>query len=218
MDAIEIRLNTLAQSGPLTTDKGLALASEIADLVERLAAPLEEVGDFEQAANLYEQAARAYELAADRVPDADREQVAASGEIWTVRADVIRYRVYTAPVGTAPSFEQQEASTTIELESSPPRPPTGPLKKLADPQDEPWTVTSPSSLIRQSVPLPSSVVKSRPGRWSVAQVPPQKEEVETLTDDKALADAEILGDALKKLDRMRKMLSGKRPSSWQKKP
>jgi hypothetical protein len=204
VDTIQNKLDRLAQTGPLTVAQALELANKVAGQVKQAARPLEESGDFERAAHLYEQAARAFELAAENVPSADREQVTASGELWSVKADVTRYRIYTAPL-ISPT-EQGAGPTTIppltnaQHPSAPPvarpsKPSTGPLAKPIETQDESWTITTPASSSGGLTLLPTTMKKpggARDGRWSVAQVRPPVDESGTP------------GAILKKLDKARK--------------
>lgn len=204
MDTIQDKLDRLAQTGPLTVIQALELANKVADQVKQAATPLEESGDFERAACLYEQAARAFELAAENVPSADREQVIASGELWSVKADVTRYRVYTAPL-ISPAEQGAGPATTPSLPNAqhpsippaarPSKPPTGPLAKPIETQDESWTITTPTSSSSGLTLLPTTMKKSRgvrDGQWSVAQARP-------LVDESG-----ITGAVLKKLDKARK--------------
>jgi hypothetical protein len=204
VDIIQDELDRLAQSGPLTVAQALELANKVADQVKQAAAPLEESGDFEWAAHLYEQAARAFELAAENVPSAGREQVTASGEFWSVKADVTRYRVYTAsPISPAEQGAGPAAGPPrpdVQHPSAPPvarpsKPPTGPLAKPIETQDESWTVTPPASSGSGLALLPTAMKKpggARDGQWSVAQVRPPVDESGTP------------GAVLKKLDKARK--------------
>jgi len=97
MTAIEGKLNLLALSNTLPVDQAIQRAQEIATLVEKAAAPLEEEGHFEEAANLYDKAAQAFESAAHTVSETERGHLYARADFWSAKADVTRYRVYTAP-------------------------------------------------------------------------------------------------------------------------
>lgn len=220
MVTIQNQLDRLAKSDPLTVAQALNLANEIADQVKQAATPLEESGEFERAAYLYDQAARAFEIAAEKVPGADRERVAASGELWSVTADVTRYRVYTAPPfspaeqGAEPIISPpfpgvQQASvppigTTAPVVPTAPvapsRPPTTPLEKLVETQDEPWTVTTPASSRADSASM-KKPGGARDGQWSIAQTSPPVDESGTP------------GALLRKLNKARKKPTGKEHES-----
>jgi hypothetical protein len=192
MDAVQDKLDRLARSGPLSVARALDLANQVADEVQQTAISLEENGEFERAADLYEQVARAFEMVAEKVPSADREQVTALGELWSVKADITRYRVYTAPLGSTaepgpepitpaptPSRRRQDTVPT----DRPLKPPTGPLEKPGEVEDKSWTVTPPPSVTGDAIPLPTAMKKPssvRGGQWSVAQVPPLVDESRTL--------------------------------------
>jgi hypothetical protein len=195
----------------LTAAEALDLAHDIAGQVAQAAAPLEESGEFERAAHLYDQAARAFEIASEKVPSADRERVAASGELWTVKADVTRYRVYTAPPaspeeqppgpGSLPPLP--EAQPTDTHPPTPSRPAATVLDKPVEVQDRPWTVTTPASSRADSTP-PTAIKKpggAGRGQWSIAQTSPLDEESET---------PEAI---LRKLNRARKKPPGKEDES-----
>jgi hypothetical protein len=178
MVTIQDQLDRIAASDPLTAAQALDLANQVADRVEQAAAPLEQRGEFERAALLYDQAARAFEMAAEKVPGADRERVAASGELWSVKADVTRYRVYTAP-----PISPEEQIAILADPAAPSRPPTTPLEKLIETQDRPWTVSTPASSQADATPPPTAIKKpggARQGQWSIAQTSPQVDESETL--------------------------------------
>jgi hypothetical protein len=113
MTAIEGKLDLLAQSGTLPVPQAIQRAQEIAALVEKTAALLEEKGHFEEAADLYEKAAQAFQSAVGKVPDTEREQLYARADFWSAKADVTRYRVYTAPA--TPPVEQPTEPTTNHL-------------------------------------------------------------------------------------------------------
>jgi hypothetical protein len=218
MVTIQDHLDRLAQSDRLTVAQALDLANRIADQVKQAATPLEESGEFERAAYLYDQAARAFEMAADKVPAADRERVTASGERWSVKADVTRYRVFTAPPISLEEGSAEEiaspplpgvqparaAPVTSTGPVAPSRPPTGPLGKPVETQDEPWTVTTSASLRGDSTPLPTAIKRpggARDGEWSIAQTSPLADESETP------------GAILRKLHKARKKPTGKEHES-----
>jgi hypothetical protein len=188
---IEARLDELDRSGPMSVTHALDLAHQVASLVKQAAAPLEEQGHFEQAAELYDQAALAFQLAAGKVPGPDRERMAALEDFWSAKAEVTRYRVYTAPL--VPSADEQpSAPVTGSLRPKPqPESPTPAtpesktprvtLKKPARVQAGRWSVAPTPSPAGES--KPSAFTLKKPGEvqdesWSATQSPPPTERVE----------------------------------------
>lgn len=168
---IEARLDELAQSGPLSVAEAIEQAQGIADLVERTATLLEKDGDLEQAANLYEKAAHAFQVAAKQAPRDQRKHVASLGDLWSVKADAVRY--------ATPPARQPQAPITGTL--SPKAPPAAESKPLAGAFEMPGegpsgrrSVTQPSSLAGRPKPWAGAFERSGEGpgeRRSVIQSP-----------------------------------------------
>jgi hypothetical protein len=197
---IETRLDELARSGPI---RALDLANQVADLVKRAVAPLEEAGHFEQAADLYDKAALAFRLAAEKVIGSDVERMAQLEDFWSAKADVTRYRVYTAPLTPPAEPSPVPVITTMgpQTRSLGPKPqPEGPKRATSGPKPPPVTLKKPAKTRagRWSVaPTPSSTRASRSAftlkkpdeawdeSWSATQSPPPTEQVERENDEPA---------------------------------
>ena len=158
--AIEARLDELARSGSMPTARALDLANQVADLVKGAAAPLEEMGYFEQAADLCDKAALAFRLAAEKVTGPDVERMAQLEDFWSAKADVTRYRVYTAPL--TPPAEPSPAPMIATTKQQ-----TGALKPTAQPEG-PTHATSGSKPPPVTLKKPA---KTQAGRWSAAPTP-----------------------------------------------
>ncbi len=153
MTTIERQLDLLARSGTLPVAQAIQQAQRIATLVEKVAASLEEEGQFEEAADLYDKAAQAFQLVTEKIPEADREQLYARADFWSAKADVTRYRVYTAP--TMPPVERPIKPSTDSLlpkrrtpTGGAPRPSTGTFSKEDETRQNrfaegAWTQTAP---------------------------------------------------------------------------
>ena len=157
---IEARLNELTRSGPMPAARALDLANQVADLVKGAATPLEKAGHFEQAADLYDKAALAFQLAAEKAPGSDVERMAQLEDFWSAKADVTRYRVYTAPL--TPPAEPSPAPVTTTTGSqtgslAPKTQPEGLTRATSGPKSPPVTLKKPA--------------KTQAGRWSVAPTP-----------------------------------------------
>ncbi|MFQ6102296.1 MAG: hypothetical protein ACE5OS_13845 [Anaerolineae bacterium] len=158
---IEAKLKELARSGPLPVAQALDWAHAIADLVEQAAAPLEEGGYFEQAADLYEKAARAFRLAMEKVPRKERKRLASLEDFWSVKADVTRR---AAP--PTPPVEQPKAPTTGSLlpkvqPAAEPKPSAAAFERPGEVPGGRRPVIQPPSLAGR--PRPSAVAQKKPG-------------------------------------------------------
>ncbi len=80
----------LSASAELTFDEALARISETAEKAGENALALEEKGQTAQAEVLYEALSQVFETAAQQVPEADRQRMAALGNYWSLKAQMAR--------------------------------------------------------------------------------------------------------------------------------